>query len=162
MDRWCRLAVAMALSIGLFPVVSRSADGVPAESIARLREFTDAALDAIRKDDVPLFVEALAEQAGWNEEQKLKNLQKVAESRGLLRGAIGPGEDRIEFVKAQTIGDSFVRLIYLEHHVGSAVVWRFVFYRPRNEWRMINMTWDGNLEPLFQDVPSATPASAIR
>lgn len=160
MDCRRRLAFGLVLATSLFVGNLLVADDVPAESIASLREMTDAAMEAIRKDDVPGFVDALAGLAGWNDEQRLKNLQKIAESRGVLRATLGPGEDRVEFVKTQTIGRSFVRLIYLEHHAGGAVAWRFTLYRPRNEWRLIGMTWDGNIELLFQDVP-ATPASAV-
>lgn len=159
MDWRRRLAFGLVLATSLFVGNLLLADDVPAESIATLREMTDAAMEAIRKDDVPGFVDALADRAAWNEEQRLKNLQKIAESRGVLRATLGPGEDNVEFVKTQTIGRSFVRLIYLEHRAGGAVAWRFTLYRPRNEWRLIGMTWDGNIDPLFQDIP-VTPALA--
>lgn len=161
--RYDRYFLGLALAVSLFAAGPLKSEDVPAESIATLREMTDAAMEAIRKDDVPGFVDSLEERTGWNEEQRLKNLQKVAESRGVLRGALGPGVDNSEFLKAQTIGRSYLRLIYLEHREGGAIVWKFTFHRPRNEWRMIGMTWDGNIDPLFQDVPAGptTAASGI-
>ncbi|HTN03996.1 hypothetical protein [Planctellipticum variicoloris] len=161
--RHYRYFLGLALAVSLFAASPLQSEDVPAESIATLRAMTDAAMEAISKDDVPGFVDALAERAGWNEEQRLKNLQKVAESRGLLRGALGPSVDNVEFLKAQVIGRSYLRLIYLEHREGGAIIWRFTLHRPRNEWRMIGMTWDGNIDPLFQDVTAAptTAASGI-
>jgi hypothetical protein len=153
-------AIGLALAFGLSCRGLLIAEDVPAESIATLRKMTDAAMDAMRKDDVPGFIDVLAERANWNEEQRLKNLQKVAESRGLLRGALGPGVDNAEFLKAQVIGRSYMRLIYLEHREGGAIVWKFTLHRPHNDWRMIGMTWDGNVEPLFQDVPAPPTATA--
>lgn len=160
MDCCRRLAFGPVLAMSLCVGNLLLADEVPAESIATLREMADAAMEAIRKDDVPGFIDALAGRAGWNEEQRLKNLQKISESRGVLRTTLGPGEDNVEFVKTQTIGSSLVRLIYLEHRAGGAVAWRFTLYRPRNEWRLIGMTWDSNIESLFRDAP-ASPASAV-
>lgn len=160
MVRNCSYFLGPALAVSLFAASPLQSEDVPAESIATLRTLTDAAMEAIRKDDIPGFVDALSERAGWNEEQRLKNLQKVAESRGVLRGALGPSVDNAEFLKAQVIGRSYVRLIYLEHREGGAIVWKFTLHRPRNDWRMIGMTWDGNIEPLFQDAPAA-PTAAV-
>lgn len=160
MTRHDRCFLGLALAVSLFAASPLQSEDVPAESIAALRAMTDAAMEAIRKDDVPGFVDVLSGRAGWNEEQRLKNLQKVAESRGVLRGALGPSVDNAEFLKAQTIGRSYVRLIYLEHREGGAIVWKFTLHRPRNDWRMIGMTWDGNIEPLFQDAPAA-PTAAV-
>lgn len=157
MSQQCRIVHGLCLAVCLLVPAALRAEDVPAESIAKLRQVTDAAMDSIRQDDVPAMIDAMAELAGWNEEQRLKNLQKVAESRGLLRSTLGPAQDRIEFLKAQTLGGSFVRLTYLEHRTASAVAWRFTCYRSKNEWRLVGMTWDGNLESLFQERTSAEP-----
>lgn len=160
--RYKRCFLGLVLAVSLLAAGPLQSEDVPAESIATLREMTDAAMEAIRKDDVPGFIDAFADHAGWNEDQRLKNLQKVAESRGVIRHAVGPGVERTEHLKTQTVGRSFVRLIYFEHREGGVVVWKLTFHRPRNNWRLVGMNWDVNpdLGPLFQDIP-ATPAAAV-
>jgi len=57
----------------------------------------------------------------------------------------------IERVRSETVGESLLRLTYLQKFAKHAIRWQLTFYRPNSHWLVDHVSWDDNLEALFQD-----------
>lgn len=75
--------------------------------------------------------------------------QKSVKFRAILNQTHG---DTIgaEFVRRMTLGDSWVRIVYLEKLEKYSLVWIFDFYRPKNEWLLRNFTFSDELGNWFE------------
>jgi hypothetical protein len=54
-----------------------------------------------------------------------------------------------EYLKSETVGQSFVRHIYLEKLDTHAVRWIFTFYKPNDVWILNAVLWDDQVYALF-------------
>jgi len=55
-----------------------------------------------------------------------------------------------EFIRAEKIGNSFLRLTYLQKFEKSAFRWRITFYNSSDKWLVNAVSWDHSLDPLFE------------
>jgi hypothetical protein len=55
-----------------------------------------------------------------------------------------------EFLKSESIGDSFVRFYYLHKFQNHAIYWVFSFYNPSEGWNINSIKYLDNLEVLFK------------
>jgi len=58
-----------------------------------------------------------------------------------------------ELVRQQRLGDSLVRYVYIEKFERSALRWNFVLYKPADSWTFDSISWDDNLQALFDLQP---------
>jgi hypothetical protein len=56
----------------------------------------------------------------------------------------------MEFIKEERIGKSFVRHFYLHKFKNHAIYWRFTYYKPHDEWKLNGITFEDDLDPLFE------------
>ena len=55
----------------------------------------------------------------------------------------------IEFVKEETIGDSFLRYTYIHKFQNHAIKWVFLFYKPKDVWLVNGVSFDDQYQTLF-------------
>lgn len=55
----------------------------------------------------------------------------------------------VEFVREEKINDTLVQYIYLQKFENHAVRWLIMFYKPRDIWKVNNVTWDDQIKLLF-------------
>ena len=56
----------------------------------------------------------------------------------------------IEFVKSESFGNSVVRLLYIQKTKMLPVVWEFFFYKPYNNWLLINIKFNDKTDMLLK------------
>lgn len=56
-----------------------------------------------------------------------------------------------ELVSSETVGDSLLRLIYIEKTERHVLRWLFRFYKPEEAWIINSLEWDDEVEALFGD-----------
>ena len=54
-----------------------------------------------------------------------------------------------EFVKEEMVMDTVLRLIYIQKRERHLIRWKFVFYKPNNNWILNACLWDDEIEALF-------------
>jgi hypothetical protein len=66
-------------------------------------------------------------------------------------GATFGAETGSEQVRSEAVGESLLRLTYLQKFENHAIRWQLTFYRPDGYWLVNQVSWDDDLEALFQD-----------
>ena len=56
-----------------------------------------------------------------------------------------------EFVKETSVGDTLIKIIYMEKFENTPVGWMFIFYKPKDKWVLNFFTWNDNTEVFFLD-----------
>ncbi len=57
----------------------------------------------------------------------------------------------VEFVKEEEVGNSLLRIIYIQKFEKHIMRWRFYFYKPRNSWVLNTFFTDDKLQLMFID-----------
>lgn len=55
-----------------------------------------------------------------------------------------------EFIGMQRISESFLRYRYLHKFENNAIYWQIDYYKARDLWRMHNIVFHENLDPLYE------------
>ena len=55
-----------------------------------------------------------------------------------------------EFVKQEKIGKSFIRYFYLHKFDNHAIYWKFVYYKPKNEWIINEISFRDEIDFMFE------------
>lgn len=78
--------------------------------------------------------------------------EKVASMRKQVPATYGKPLGEVELVRKETMGESLLRLTYVERCANNLATWRFLFIRPERDWRIHSITLDK--EPPFMSVTS--------
>lgn len=54
-----------------------------------------------------------------------------------------------DFVTVEKIGDSLRQFVYLQKFERHLLVWRFIFYKPRDQWLLNTYYFDDKVQMLF-------------
>jgi hypothetical protein len=54
-----------------------------------------------------------------------------------------------DFVAVEKIGDSLRQFVYLQKFEKHVLVWRFIFYKPRDQWLLNTFYFDDKVQMLF-------------
>ncbi len=54
-----------------------------------------------------------------------------------------------ELVKEETVKDVLARYTYIVKYEITPIRWRFLWYRPKNEWVLTSLSWDDKAGELF-------------
>ncbi len=55
-----------------------------------------------------------------------------------------------DFVEEEQLGESLVQYVYLQKFEKHILVWRFIFYKPNQEWLLNTWYFNGDVKPLFK------------
>ena len=56
-----------------------------------------------------------------------------------------------DFINKKEIGTTLIQYIYLQKFEKHAMVWHFLFYKPKNKWLLNAWYFDDNIKGLFKD-----------
>ena len=89
----------------------------------------------------PYFLTTNQEEFAKLQIQTISQLDAYADKFGFPIG--------FELVKEEKISELLVRYTYLEKYEANVLRWTFVFYKPKGEWLFQSLSWDENLQPIF-------------
>ncbi|WP_016833394.1 hypothetical protein [Herbaspirillum lusitanum] len=69
-------------------------------------------------------------------------------SRMQLEQYIG-GSVGYEFIRSEKVGESLLKLVYIEKAEKQAIPWQFIFYRTSSGWALSNFSNGDNINSLF-------------
>ena len=55
-----------------------------------------------------------------------------------------------DFVELEEVGDSVVRYVYIQKMEKHVMVWRFIFYKPKDKWLLNAWYFNDQIQSLFQ------------
>lgn len=87
-------------------------------------------------------------------EAEFNSLEALAKSqRDVVIGRYGQPLGEVEFAGKEMVGESLLRLAYLEKFERHALAWRLDFYRGPKGWLLTGLSWNNNPQVLFRPVP---------
>ena len=54
-----------------------------------------------------------------------------------------------ELLRNDTVGDSLIRIVYIQKFERHAVAWIFYFYKPKNDWLLTELSYSDALSSAF-------------
>ena len=55
-----------------------------------------------------------------------------------------------DFIEKEQLGDSLIQYVYLQKFEKHAMVWRFIFYKPKDKWLLNTWYFNDQVKPLFR------------
>jgi hypothetical protein len=55
-----------------------------------------------------------------------------------------------DFVEKEQLGESLMQYVYLQKFEKHVMVWRFIFYKPKDKWLLNTWYFDDQVQPLFK------------
>jgi hypothetical protein len=112
------------------------------------RQMADETMRLLEQGDLPAMFASLKQKFDLPEAE-LSSLENMLDHQRRLMASKAGKSVGVEFVAADEIGDSLVRFTYLEKFEKSALVWRMILYRPTDNWRLHELSWDDKPKGLF-------------
>ncbi len=75
-------------------------------------------------------------------------LAKTEEQLPAMQKRFGPSIGW-DFVIVEKVGDSLRQFVFLQKFERLVMVWRFIFYRPRDQWMLNTFYYDDRVQLLF-------------
>jgi len=90
----------------------------------------------------------LSAYLGVNFEQFNERTEKVSESLKRLKKSAG---DPLSYalLEKQAVGEHFYKITYLLKYETAALIWELNYYQPDQGWRLVDVTFDANIDALF-------------
>jgi len=135
-----------ALTLLLFPLSSFAGFATKAEvgevsdefmTLVEAEKYNEAF--ALLKPDWPVAEE---------DYQTLKTM--TAEQMVVVKNGFG-AVTGAEWIRTEEIGESYIRLTYLQKFEKHALKWVLVYYNPADEWLVNQVSWDDNIDTLFTE-----------
>jgi hypothetical protein len=139
------------LSFLLMFIASLSASADTLQSAAQTKAVTDEIMQHFVKEEFVKGIE-IAKKYWLTSPQELDALaQRIGENWPVVRDNYGTPVD-YEFVRVDRLGSSFVRLYFLQKFEANAIQWKFTFYKPKDGWAITDLSYQGDIEMLFETV----------
>jgi hypothetical protein len=137
------------LSIILLFIIASGAKADVFVSENDLRPFTDKIMEMILKGELkkafntikPYIVTSEAELQAAAQNSETQRVQ-LAEKYGAPIG--------YEFIGQKKVGESLIRIIYIEKLEKQALIWAFYFYKSKNGWVINSFVWDDQMSLIYQ------------
>ena len=114
-----------------------------------IQKTTDAFMKRLEEGRVLAAYREMKRVLGVDSRPFMKDAEKARKFFKQVRDRVGePLESAL--VKTDTIEDHFHRLSYLQKFESAALHWQFTFYRPREEWVLVGVSYSTSLDSLYQ------------
>jgi hypothetical protein len=130
---------------------ARAADTPVDDAPARL--VADQAVAKLKADDVTGMFAVLIKKSIWPQNEIAGVEESLKKQRQSLAPRYGKSLGAVEFIARETVGQSFVRYVFLEKLEKHAYVWRLTFYRGVKEWLLSDVNCDDKPLYLFKSAP---------
>jgi len=152
----CRIGMVSALVAMLFAPFAH-AGGVQSEKEAIM--LAESAMKKIVADDVEGATELLRPHASidWGELNALT--KHVAETYRTRPAGFG---DPLGYAYAtrESVGDSVLRVTFIEKFKRKPLLWEFYFYKPEQNWLLLGFTFNASEARMFNLAPLPPPQAS--
>ena len=140
MFRAAMIALALAFS------ANATADTLKNE--AELRALTDRVMGALTSSGVSAAFERMKPYALVTGSE-FESLSLASKSQRDQFGARYGKTIGFEFIAQKKVGDSLVRIIYIERTEKHALPWIFYFYKTPSGWALNSFSWNDRMPQIF-------------
>jgi hypothetical protein len=133
----------------LFILISASVNAATLAAESDLRKFADKVMELAGKGDVVAAFDTMRPYVALSDSE----FQSTALASKSQRDQIAPRFGKsigYEFISSKKVGDSLIRLTYIEKTEKTAVPWFFYFYKTNAGWSLNAYLWSGQINSLFE------------
>jgi hypothetical protein len=110
------------------------------------REQSDRFMKLIEREKVQQAYDGLFEGTVFQRKQPQAKVMMVSQTRSALELLGAP--TGFEFLKAEPLGESIMRLLYVLKFEEQPMLWEFHFYMFNERWSVIKLNFDADLNTL--------------
>lgn len=138
------------LAIILFLFTSVSAQAASFASSEEAKQLIQNVMGDIKNDEVLKGVEKLKPYMTSPAAEFEVTIGKIKEQQPYISARYGKTIG-VEFIKEELVGDSLMRITYIQKMEKFAFQWTFYLYKPYKGWVITQFLADHNLKELFQN-----------
>lgn len=142
-----RLGLCLAALL-LILTSAASAQGLKAEN--ELKALTESIMKAVVKGDLKGAFEKMKPYVPIPDAEFESAALQSRAQRDQFADRFGR-PNSYEYIDTKKVGQSLIRIRYIEKTSKTGLPWVFIFYRDDNEWSMVKFNWNADVEPLFCD-----------
>ncbi|KZZ49854.1 hypothetical protein A3758_13450 [Oleiphilus sp. HI0118] len=142
------LSLALILAFSLFSSATVLAKSLP--NTQKIIQETDLFMSNLAKGDAETAINLISIYLGIDAEQFSQRAQKIISDMKRINASAG---NPIAYAKLdeQSIGDHFFKARYLLKYQQAAIVWEINFYQPENGWRLVDISFNADINALFKE-----------
>ena len=118
-------------------------------SVDKIIQTSDFFMEQLTKGEVESAYSLISAYLGLNLEAFLERGNKTAQDLKQLEKKIGKPLSYAQ-LKQQNVGEHFVKVTYLLKYETAALIWELNYYQPENGWKLVDITFNGNINTLFE------------
>jgi len=115
----------------------------------KMDQASDFFMAQILKGDFESAYSLMSAYAGVDMAAFLERGQKTASDIQQLQKATGTPLS-VAKLKTQSVEGHFYKITYLLKYPSAAVVWELNYYQPENGWLLVDITYNANINALFE------------
>lgn len=140
------------LAIFLPLVVTLTSAQTTLPDLPAVRAFSDETMRGIASEAISISSERLIPLWARIRPEFVRERVEILQAeerriRGLFGKPLG-----FEFIGERRLGESLVRLTYVERLERAPVLWHMYFYRAKDKWELQSISYDEELGVLFRDL----------
>jgi hypothetical protein len=129
-------------------LASRATDPQRLETAEQVLEVTNHAMRALVGQSMASAFDILHPYVAPDNEAVLHSMAQRLASRPHLQNDLGRTLG-FELLESKGVGQSLLKLCYMEKCEKSALKWEFMFYRGREEWALVKFRWGDAVDELL-------------
>ncbi|KXF81948.1 hypothetical protein [Enterovibrio coralii] len=112
------------------------------------KELSERIMQEVSKDNLEKGIRVMKPYMPISEAEFNAEIAQVAVQQPAINERFGKSIG-YDFVSQQVLGDSLVQYAYLQKFERHVMVWRFIFYKPRDVWMLNTFDFNDQVKPLF-------------
>ncbi|HEV3384588.1 MAG TPA: hypothetical protein VG097_07220 [Gemmata sp.] len=105
------------------------------------RQVVEAFLDILKAGKYDEFMEQAKRGYNYIPESFAESKRNFDNSRIAYKGIFGPSLQQFDLLSQTAASPSLIQFLYLEKFEHGAVVWKFIMYRAKDNWRISYLNW---------------------
>lgn len=142
------LSLALIFTLSLFASATSLAKSLP--STQKITQETDLFMSNLASGDAETAINLISVYLGIDADQFNQRAQKIISDMKRINASAGKP---LAFAKLdeQSIGDHFFQVRYLLKYQQAAIVWEINFYQPESGWRLVDISFNTDIDALFKE-----------
>lgn len=129
-----------------------AAEGQPLRDLLAIRSFSNEIMAGIAAKEISLDAERLIPYWARLKPEHIREKVAAIREEELRRRHLFGNTLGWEFIGVQQVGESVVRLSYIEKLERAPMLWRFYFYKAEGAWSLQGVLLDDELSYIFREV----------
>jgi len=106
-------------------------------------------MSQVLSGEVEAAYSLLSAYAGIDLEQFIERGKKVANDMKQLEKSAGKPLS-FDLLETQSVGEHFYKITYLLKYETVALVWSLNYYQPKQGWKLVDVSFNGDINSLFK------------